>query len=119
MPLRKEFLYPPFISLINILIYGGENRLEVGKLSKKVYNIIGKEIYDIYKEEYRNYIIGPYPAALEKIKNNYRYQIILKSEEKYLNKLKTLIYRVCINNEYNLNMEDIKLSIDINPTTIL
>ncbi len=118
MPLRKEFLYPPFISLINILIYG-ENRLEVGKLSKKVYNIIGKEIYDIYKEEYRNYIIGPYPAALEKIKNNYRYQIIIKSEEKYLNKLKTLIYRVCINNEYNLNMEDIKLSIDINPTTIL
>lgn len=118
IPLRREFLYPPFISLINILIYG-EDKWGVGKLSNKVYNIICKDIYNKYGDEFRNYIIGPYPAPLERIKNNYRYQIIVKSEDKYLDGLKTLIYRVCINNEYNLDMEGIKLSIDINPTTIL
>lgn len=116
--LRKEFLYPPFVSLFNILIYG-EDRFKVGKLSQRIYNIIYKEIYNIYENRSKDYIIGPYPAPLEKIKNNYRYQIILKSESRYLNSLRTLIYRVCISNEYNLDMKDVKLSIDINPTTIL
>ncbi|MDR7869887.1 MAG: primosomal protein N' [Tissierellaceae bacterium] len=116
--LREEFLYPPFINLMNILIYG-ENLQKVGKLSKDIYNIVGKEIYNIYASSYRDYIIGPYPAPLEKIKRNYRYQIILKIEEVYKEELKNLIYRVCIINEYNLKMDDIKISIDINPNTIL
>ncbi|NLY47154.1 MAG: primosomal protein N' [Tissierella sp.] len=116
--LRKSFLYPPFINLISILIYG-ENQQKVGKLSKEIYNIIGKEIYNIYQKSYGDYIIGPYPAPLEKIKKNYRYQIIIKVEEVYKDELKDLIYRVCIINEYNLKMDDIKVSIDINPNTIL
>lgn len=116
--LRKEFLYPPFINLINILIYG-ENQQLVSKLSKEIYDIIGKEIYNIYQKSYRDYIIGPYPAPLEKIKKNYRFQIILKVEDVYKDELKDLIYRVCIINKNNLKMDDIKVSIDINPNTIL
>ena len=116
--LREEFLYPPFINLINILIYG-ENQQLVHKLSKEIYDIIGKEIYNIYQRSYRDYIIGPYPAPLEKIKKNYRFQIILKVEDVYKDELKDLIYRVCILNEKNLKMDDIKVSIDINPNTIL
>ena len=116
--LRKVFLYPPFINLISILIYG-ENQQMVGKISKEIYNIIGKEIYNIYQKSYGDYIVGPYPAPLEKIKKNYRFQIILKVEEVYKDELKDLIYRVCITNEYNLKMDDIKVSVDINPNTIL
>lgn len=116
--LRKEFLYPPFINLINILIYG-EDQDRVSKMSKEIYDIIGKEIYNIYQRAYREYIIGPYPAPLEKIKNNYRFQILLKVEDVYKEELKDLIYRVCIINENKLKMDDIKISIDINPNTIL
>lgn len=118
LPLRKTFLYPPFINLTNILIYGTDKH-RVGNLAKKVYNIIGRVIYNIYGEEYRNYIIGPYPAPLEKIKDNYRYQILLKCEDKDLAMLKDLIRRVCIINEHKLDMENIRISIDINPITIL
>ncbi|MGO1470239.1 MAG: primosomal protein N' [Tissierella sp.] len=116
--LRKEFLYPPFINLINILIYG-KNKFNVGKLSKEIYNIIGKEIYNIYEENYRNYIIGPNPAPIEKIKEKYRYQIILKLSDNELEAFKKLLKRVCIYNEYKLDMKDIKISIDINPVNIL
>ncbi|HLR21360.1 MAG TPA: primosomal protein N' [Tissierellaceae bacterium] len=116
--LRKEFLYPPFIKLINILIYG-EDQYKVGNLSKKVYNIIGRVIHGMYKDRYRDYIIGPYPAPLERIKNNYRYQILIKSQIEELDKIKDLVYKVCISNEYNLDMKDLKISIDINPISIL
>lgn len=116
--LRKEFLYPPFVKLVNILFYG-EDKYRIGNLSKKVYNIIGRTIYDIHGDEYRDYIIGPYPAPLEKIKNNYRYQILIKSREHELDILKKLIYKVCIKNEYNLDMKDLKINIDIDPISIL
>ncbi|OLS01706.1 primosomal protein N' [Tissierella creatinophila] len=116
--LRKEFLYPPFINLMNILIYG-KNKFNVGKLSKEIYNIIGREIYYIYENDYKNHIIGPNPAPIEKIKDNYRYQIILKLSDESIGNFKKLVKRVCIYNEYNLNIKDIKISIDINPVNIL
>lgn len=116
--LRKEFLYPPFIDLVNILVYG-EDYNRVYNISKELYNIIGKEIKAIYGKDYGDYIMGPYPAPLERIKKNYRYQIILKLEDKYKSMLKDLLYRVYIKNENNLNLDTVKISIDINPSTIL
>ena len=116
--LRKEFLYPPFINLLNILVYG-ENKFNVGKLSKEIYNIIGKEIYRAYGKNYRQHIIGPNPAPIEKIKNNYRYQIILKIHDKELVEFRDIVKRVCIYNEYKLSKENIKISIDINPVNML
>ena len=116
--LRKEFLYPPFINLINILIYG-KNKFNVGKLSKEIYNIIGREVYNLYTNNYKNHIIGPNPAPIEKIKDNYRYQILLKVSDESINAFKNLIKRVCIYNEYKLNIKDIKISVDINPVNIL
>ena len=116
--LRKEFLYPPFINLINILVYG-KNKFNVGKLSKEIYNIIGREVYNLYKNDYKNHIIGPNPAPIEKIKDNYRYQILLKISDESMDAFKNLIKRVCIYNEYKLNIKDIKISVDINPVNIL
>ncbi len=116
--LRKEFLYPPFINILNILIYG-ENKFKVGKISKEIYNILGREIYNIYEDSYRNYIIGPNPAPIEKIKNNHRYQIILKIYDEKLDYFKNLVKKVCMYNEYKLDIKDIKISIDINPVNML
>lgn len=116
--LRREFLYPPFVKLINILIYG-EDKFKVGNLSKKVYNIIGRFIYNIYKDKYQDYIIGPYPAPLEKIKDNYRYQILIKCKDEEFENIKNLIYKVCILNKYKLDVKNLKISIDINPISIL
>ncbi len=118
MALREMFLYPPYIDLINIIIYG-ENRSKVRDIINQVYNILGNEIYKMYGEDYFNYIIGPNPAPLEKIKNNFRYQIILKSKKVDTKRLKDLIYRVCISNEDGLDLKDLKLNIEINPSTIL
>ena len=118
LPLRQEFLYPPFINLINILVFG-ENQYKVCKLTKNIYNIIIEYIYEFYGKPYINHIIGPNPAPLEKIKNNYRWQIIAKIEDNYLKEFKTLLRRIFMDNEFNLDRDRVKFSIDINPNSIL
>ncbi len=118
LPIRKEFLYPPFINLINILIYGVNNS-KVVEISNKVYNILEEKIKEIYGIYFRNNISGPYPAPLERIKNNYRWQILLKITNEDMDSLKTFIKRVCITNEHKLNLDDIKINIDINPSSLL
>lgn len=116
--IRKMFLYPPFVELVNIII-SGENIKKVQKISKSIYTILGSEIYNIYKEDYFKYINGPNPAPIEKIRNNFRYQIIVKVEKDNMEKLKELLYRVYILNSYKLDLDNININIDINPTSIL
>lgn len=116
--LREEFLYPPFVELISIIVYGHDN-VKVETISKEIYNLIKGGIYWLDEEEMNKYLIGPYPAPLEKINNNFRWQILIKSHKKDIDSLKSLIKGVCINNEYKLNTEGIKISIDVNPNSIL
>jgi len=116
--LRKEFVYPPFANMISIVIYGEDNRL-VAMKAKEVYNVLIEEIkelrlYDVLKD-----IIGPYPAPLEKIKSNYRYQILIKCTDEHIDKLRDIIKWVCILNKGKINLDNIKFSIDVNPNSIL
>ena len=116
--LRKAFMYPPFYSMINILIYG-EDPKKVMNLSHDIYRLLCRESVHIDEEDKCKYIIGPNPAPLEKIKKNYRWHIILKAKKEDIDAFKTILKRVLINNEYKLNTKDIKISIDINPNSIL
>ena len=116
--LRKEFMYPPFYNMISIVI-SGEVNIQVKEISYKIYKLIYDKSFWIDEHRKRNFIIGPYPAPLEKIKNNFRWQIILKSEKENMNSFKVLLKRVIIDNEFKLNMEDININIDINPNSIL
>lgn len=114
--LRKEFLYPPFINLISILIYG-DNISKVKEKSHKLYDIIKlymmKNHMDIGK-----LLIGPNPAPIERIKRNYRWNILIKGKDEDMEGLKNLIHRVCILDEAKIK-EGVKFSIDINPQSIL
>ncbi|WMM26757.1 primosomal protein N' [Tissierella sp. MB52-C2] len=116
--LRKAFLYPPFLELVSLLIWGEDNN-KVATIAKEVYNLIIENIDWVEKDNINNYIIGPYPAPLERIKNNYRWQILLKSKKENINSLKYLLKKICIENEYKLKIDDVKISIDIDPNSIL
>lgn len=85
--LREEFKYPPFINIISIVIYG-ENLKLVAKRSKEVYKNLLDKIFDIGHLDLKENVIGPYPAPLEKIKKNYRYQILIKCRDEQLEELK-------------------------------
>jgi primosomal protein N' (replication factor Y) (superfamily II helicase) len=71
LPHRKELRYPPFAKLARIVLAGPQDhvvRTEMGKIARD----IGKLSRDIV-------VLGPSPAVLEKINNEFRYSLLLKS----------------------------------------
>ncbi|HHV46182.1 MAG TPA: primosomal protein N' [Tissierellia bacterium] len=116
--LRREFNYPPFANIITILIYG-ENDALVALKSNEVYNVLIEEIKKNGLVNIIENIMGPSRAPLEKIKNNYRYQIIIKCSDEQLDKLRNIIKWVCILNRQKINLDSIKISVDINPNSII
>ncbi|NLJ98337.1 MAG: primosomal protein N' [Tissierellia bacterium] len=116
--LRKEFNYPPFFNIISIVAYGKDSNKIVKKI-KQIYDLILENMKKRNLNSPTNEIIGPFPAPLEKIKNNYRYQILIKCLDKDINELKNIVKWVCILNEYKIELKGIKFNIDINPNSIL
>lgn len=76
---RKKFNYPPFIKILKInisskdRIYGATKGQE---LIKKINLILNENKYRIIE------LTGPTPSVIEKINNRYRFDIMLKSENK-------------------------------------
>ena len=72
--LRRQLKYPPFCDIIMIGI-SSVSEQEVEKASKKIYELINKENikYKTKIEVYR-----PVVAPISKIKNKYRWRIIIK-----------------------------------------
>ena len=116
--LRKEFDYPPYSNIISIVIYG-EKREKVLTISNEVYNSLIKEMTRRGLDNILDNLVGPNPAPLERIKNNYRFQILIKFQDKYMKKLKDIVEWVCILNKDKIDLAGIKLNIDVNPNSIL
>lgn len=70
---RKMMWYPPFSKLIAVLFSGEDNDL-VSKTAK----LFLKSMGDISEINQNIQILGPIPSALSKIKNKYRWQLLIK-----------------------------------------
>lgn len=116
--LRKAFNYPPFLNMISIVAYGRNNDKVFARI-KQVYDLILKNIEKKKLNNSTNEVAGPFPAPLEKIRSNYRYQILIKCLDKDIDEIKNIIKWVCILNKYKIELKGIKFNIDINPNSIL
>lgn len=108
--IRAMMGYPPFgrILLINGI---GKNEDEL----KKQMIFLGKKVKEKAEEFGGLEVLGPTPCIIYKIKENYRWQIIVKGEfsSKFSKSIKDLLYDK-VNNVYN----DIRVSMDINPNSL-
>ncbi|SMB93384.1 replication restart DNA helicase PriA [Desulfonispora thiosulfatigenes DSM 11270] len=107
---RQIIGYPPFNSLVRIIINGHEEDI-VMNLAEK----IGLDLKNISKDKIE--IFGPAPAPLAKIQNRFRWQIILKANSlDFLRKVAWHEYKKYVNlKEYN----QLRIIIDIEPQSIL
>lgn len=108
--LRKELGYPPFVSLVRILIRG-EKEEKVRTLAAKIAEEIRIKKQILKTKNIK--IFGPTPAAYPRIAGKYRWQILLKSRERdnlnrILNPLK---------DSYHSNI--VQISFDVDPIDML
>ena len=106
--LRKMLKYPPFCDIIMIR-FSGKNLTEIQNVSNFVYqkmNLVKNDDVLIYK---------PVPSPIDKIKNKYRWRIIIKC--KVTSRILDII-NFAINDEKIKKCKDTSIVVDINPNTM-
>ncbi|MFO7815477.1 MAG: primosomal protein N' [Halanaerobiales bacterium] len=106
IPLRKSLQYPPFTYLVNItMVHKNKNKAE--KAAEKLYNYIKQ--YEVEK------IIGPSPAPIERVRGEYRIQLMLKFTEvdvrtEVMMKIKEdFLKKISMNVKYNIDVDPISM----------
>jgi primosomal protein N' (replication factor Y) len=73
---RELYNYPPFVRMVSLLVKA-HNETQGDKLIKKV-----SDIFEGLKKKWPSFsevqILGPTPSPIQKIRNEYRFQLILK-----------------------------------------
>lgn len=111
--LRKSLKYPPFCDII-MLGVTSENEIEVQKISNLLYDFFKQKIL---KENAKILLYKPVPSPIEKIKNKYRWRIIIKC--KFGNDIIMLVNDAL--NEFSKmkKRDSSKVIIDLNPNNML
>ena len=104
--LRREMDYPPFTYIGNI-VFSGYDKQMVAKIAKESGNILHG--YNIKNVE----IWNPTEAPLSKIRNNFRWQIIMKSKNE--KDIRNILEKF---NQLSFD-KNVYISMDINPVNML
>ncbi len=111
---RRSINYPPFSRVI-VVEFKGRNEKNVEQISIE----FGKKLFALVN---RDFILGPSPAVLSKINNEYRWQIIVKAD-KATDKNGTLarysVARVVNHIVSQSTKHKVKIIVDVDPTGIL
>ena len=117
---RKELGYPPFAHLILVLFSGKNQNRAIGQ-SEKFCLLLRKMLNrENFKE---TEILGPAPAPLSKIKNQYRWQVVIKT--KITQKVVNLIEKILeegkgfSSKSFGKKKESCRISINVDPVNML
>lgn len=110
---RKEFAYPPYTRLIRLVMRSKKEEVltvSIQKLAQKLKQEL-EQSTEIKKEVQ---ILGPSPAPILKINQNYRWQILLKGKK--LQSLQTLARK---SYQYSKTQSQIYLELDLDPISMM
>ena len=102
---RKKYRLPPFVNLISIIIEN--NNPSIAK--KHAYETIS-----FLKKSFESMVFGPTPAPIFKLRNKYRYRILIKFEKSsiYKHKIRERLMKIIFN-------KGTKIKIDVDPYNFL
>lgn len=106
--LRKILNYPPFCDIIQIS-FSGENIKEIKAISEYVY----KKLISVEMEDLKVY--KPVPSPIDRIKNKYRWRIIVKCK---LTSTIIELLKFATNDENIEKCKNTRIIVDINPNTM-
>ncbi len=112
MSLRKQLKYPPFCDIILIGITSN-NEKEVIEISQKLHQYMKKKLIE---EKLGIILYSPVPAPIDKIKNKYRWRIIIKC--KFDNNIMETIHQML--KEYEkMKKSNTRVIVDLNPNNMM
>src|SRR5699024_2394471 len=104
MHIRRSFLYPPYVFLALITV-SHENEIMVYEVIQKIGQLLAQKLDSC------STILGPSPSPIARIKNRYRYQIIIN----YRNDPKLqLIIQDILNTFKKERKQDVQIIVDMN-----
>src|SRR5690625_441248 len=109
MNIRRTFAYPPYVYLL-LLTITHENEQKVFQVAQKIRNKLVKRV------QQRTVILGPSPSPIARIKNRYRYQLIIKyRSEPHL----AQIVKEVLDDFENERRRDLQIIVDFNPYQLM
>lgn len=108
--LREKLKYPPFCDIILIGMTSSKEE-EIIKVSDKLYHIIKKN-----SQNYSLLLTKPQPSPIDKIKNQYRWRMILKC--KFNSSIVNLI-NSSLEELYKQKYKQTRITIDVNPNSMM
>lgn len=113
--IRKQLRYPPFCDIMLIGI-SSKSEIDIREVSKEIYQDIKTKIKT---EKLQIILYQPVPAPIDKIKNKYRWRIIIKCKigEDIINSVNNTIRS--IEGKIKNNKNETRIIVDINPTNML
>lgn len=118
LAIRKEFCYPPFSNLI-LINFAGKDEKGVediaGSIAGHIKYILNSQGYKTFD----NIVLGPNPSIINKVKDSYRYQLLLKDVDVPFRLLKKTVKYLLTDNRGRYIPGNISCNIDINPCTII
>ena len=109
--LRYDMDYPPFSKILAINISSKNENLLIKNIQK-----IGVILKNSLEKNNKIDMLGPCPCSISKVKEFYRWQILIKGQ--FDNKLALNIKKIIYKNLQDV-YNDVRISIDINPSTLL
>lgn len=108
--LREVAKFPPFTTIIRLL-FSGDNEDLVREITKKCHN----GIFDLAKEYNESFVYyDAMKSPVTKIKNKFRYQILIRLAKQNQKEIIDKIYSVCDQNEH----PKVLFFVEINPSNL-
>ena len=108
--LRKQLKYPPFCDII-LIGFNSTNEKEIQNVSTNMYNYL-KQVLN--EEDFK--IFKPMPCPVDKIQNRFRWRIIIKGN---VDEKANTILNKALRIVYNHNLKNTRVSIDVNPNSMM
>lgn len=111
MEIRKNPMFPPYLRMINLKI-SGSSEGQVQETAAQVAKLCRTCCSQANKIE----ILGPAPAPIDRIRDRFRWQVLLKGTES------VLLHEVCgklLDKQSMLAKGDIRIAIDVDPESMM
>ncbi len=117
LKIRRFFGYPPYLAVAR-LIFTASRVQDAEKTSNNVHKILKKNLYNEHIFHTKTTLYEPHPTLVAKVRQKFRYHILIKYDRSQEATLKALVQREIIDRQKKLLAGDTFMTVDFSPGTL-